>query len=962
MRNRRIAIIFVVTAALVTISIVQLKIQQLLKILFVGGLANMISYYFYGSLLQRRIKIFVVAITVFVDYRIARKYDKWLLTSQRKKDAMWERAHERNAKRVYRAIVSLEGLWVKAGQYLSTRADVLPEPYIRRLKLLQDTLPPRPLSEVFAAYVAAARASCQHPRCMQVYATVESELGRKIAQVHRATLQDGTDVVVKVQHTGVKQRILQQDLANLGTIVEWVAWAEPEYNFRPVLDEWASEVPKELNFVTEAENTRAVAANLDYSSSSSTKKADAFTRVDVLLPSVLQRVLVMTYMDGVRLGDIAGLDGLGVDKHELVESITRAYAHQIYVDAFFNADPHPEMGLRLRMDMPDDAMAVTSFFFRRAAPPKESIELEEQAKEESGEKSLRRNPVDAFPGELVFFMRVLNLLRGVSSMLGARVAYLDVMRPFAEAILSRHVAHVLADSRHLSSEGWVRDSPLLGPLDAKVRALLVDLGRRGKMLGMQWGHVHVEFTKVRTHASGYTFTRACVRAQQVAHVLTHTAGLENALAAELLPQPMKMCNWADMLARLAAATPASAPGEKEAYHYLTFGWLTGGIVEGATGQPFQQVLQEAFIRPLGVDGEFYIGIPSGVESRLATLALDRKEPAALPQGQEQGQAQQLQQGAAARAQQQQHHHTPSTIQDDSASTLPLIFNALFIRRAVIPAANGHFSARALARFYAALGAGGAIPSLPSSSDPPLGSTGRQKQEEDERRKREDEEHAEKQRQKKDRWKVWKRIGPGGSSRTGPSPGGSPATADPQGRTTKPRRDVASPSSAPGSDASRALLDGYVATPGARDPAATAGGGSLFPGSPNPAPGSPHIIDEFVGEGEFQHLCMPGDKFGLGFLKFPSSEQPPRKGESSLSPSPSPSSLTLTPLPSPPSASRRWPAFGHTGMGGSVGFTDPEHGFAIAVTLNQLSAENEAAAAVVRLVCTELGVPVPARYE
>jgi len=62
---------------------------------------------------------------------------------------MWEKAHERNAKRVLNLIIEMEGLWVKLGQYMSTRADVLPAAYIRLLKQLQDSLPPRPLEEVF---------------------------------------------------------------------------------------------------------------------------------------------------------------------------------------------------------------------------------------------------------------------------------------------------------------------------------------------------------------------------------------------------------------------------------------------------------------------------------------------------------------------------------------------------------------------------------------------------------------------------------------------------------------------------------------------------------------------------------------------------------------------------------------------------------------------------------------------
>lgn len=72
--------------------------------------------------------------------------EKW--TSKSKIAVLWQKAHERNAKRVLNLMIELEGLWVKFGQYLSTRADVLPEAYIYLLKQLQDSLPPRPLEEV----------------------------------------------------------------------------------------------------------------------------------------------------------------------------------------------------------------------------------------------------------------------------------------------------------------------------------------------------------------------------------------------------------------------------------------------------------------------------------------------------------------------------------------------------------------------------------------------------------------------------------------------------------------------------------------------------------------------------------------------------------------------------------------------------------------------------------------------
>ncbi|GAA0186262.1 ATP-binding cassette [Lithospermum erythrorhizon] len=494
-----------------------------------------------GNIYRRRIRVFTLAVLIYLDYKATQQREKWI--SKNKQDALWKKAHERNAKRVLKAMVELEGLWVKLGQYLSTRADVLPQAYINLLRQLQDSLPPRPLQEVFW--------------------TVQKELGKSvdelflkfdntplatasIAQVHRATLIDGKEVVVKVQHDGIKDIILE-DLKNAKLIVDWIAWAEPQYNFNPMIDEWCKEAPKELDFNTEADNTRKVARNLGCDKTFNELKP--LNTVDVLIPEVIQstkKVLILEYMDGVRLNDLDALEGLGVDKQKIVEEITRAYAHQIYVDGFFNGDPHPgnflvskdpphqpilldfgltkslsssmknsiakmflasaegdyvallsslaEMGLKLRLDMPEQAMEVTNVFFRSSTPANEASEnmkilVEQRSKNmkkmqekmKLGEKEVKRfNPVDAFPGDIVIFTRVINLLRGLSSTMNTRVVYIDVMRPFAESALQ---SNMIKDPT--MSANWIHDSPILSDVEAKLRLLLLELANAGKILGIQ---------------------------------------------------------------------------------------------------------------------------------------------------------------------------------------------------------------------------------------------------------------------------------------------------------------------------------------------------------------------------------------------------------------------------------------------------------------------------------------------
>ncbi|CAI0438797.1 unnamed protein product [Linum tenue] len=339
---------------------------------------KMLPFIRWANIYLRRLRVFTLAILIYLDYKTLQQREKW--TRPSKRAALWDKAHERNARRLLNAMIELEGLWVKFGQYLSTRADVLPRAYISLLKQLQDALPPRSLQEI--------------------HATIKKELGRatddlfsyfdetplataSIAQVHRATLISGRKVVVKVQHRGIKTVILE-DLKNAKAIIDWIAWAEPQYNFNPVIDEWCREAPKELDFNHEAENTKTVAKNLGCKKKDDNKKQDS--KVDVLIPEVIEvvlyvsltamgsfaldviviscylkevdimnlkslscffdcqsseRVLVLEYMDGIRLNDHVALEAAGVTKQRIVEEITRAYAHQIYIDGMFNGDPHP---------------------------------------------------------------------------------------------------------------------------------------------------------------------------------------------------------------------------------------------------------------------------------------------------------------------------------------------------------------------------------------------------------------------------------------------------------------------------------------------------------------------------------------------------------------------------------------------------------------------------------------------
>ncbi|EPS65049.1 hypothetical protein M569_09728, partial [Genlisea aurea] len=711
----------------------------------------------WGSIFQRRIRIFTIAIVMFTEYKVLQLRERW--TKRPKMFELWKKAHERNAKRILDLIVQLEGLWVKLGQYLSTRVDVLPPAYIQLLKQLEDSLPPRPLEEAISLFwKAQINDDCfilMALQCSftQVRKTISREFGKTVeelflnferiplttaadAQVHRATLSDGLEVVVKVQHEGIKEIILE-DLKILKSVVYWVAWAEPKYDFNPIIDEWCKEAPKELDFNHEAENKRAVCKNHGWKSSFGDSNT---SRVDVLIPEPImstKKVLILEYMDGISLTDTESLEAFGIDKQKVLKEITRAYAHQIFVDGFFSGDPKPgnflvskvsphrpilldfglkrslslsekqalakiflasaegdhvgllssfaEMGHKPRLNIPDQMLEISTSFFLNSAAAEEAHRLVEayaelrnknlkvfQEKSKHNEKEVGRfDPVDAFPSDIITFSRVVHLLRGLSSTMGAPLLFIDVMTPFAESVLQWYVFPLFSVKFFLLiyrsdpcfspfNTSWMSGTPSLSNVEEKLRKLLIELGNAGEVLGIQVcaykdGEVIIDtvagvlgkhdprpvqpdslfplFSVSKGIAAGmvhWLVDKGVLNLEdnvgdiwpqfrcngkdqiKVHHVLNHTSGLHNALGNALDGDAQLMMDWEECLNRIASYTPETEPGREQLYHFVSFGWLCGGIIEHGSKKQFQKVLEEAFVHPLNIDGELYIGIPPGL--------------------------------------------------------------------------------------------------------------------------------------------------------------------------------------------------------------------------------------------------------------------------------------------------------------------------------------------------------------
>lgn len=169
----------------------------------------------------------------------------------------------------------------------------------------------------------------------------------------------------------------------------------------------------------------------------------------------------------------------------------------------------------------------------------------------------------------------------------------------------------------------------------------------------------------------------------VAQAMSHQAGLHAAPPKEVV------LDWDSAINFIAQGTPAWEPGTATGYHAITYAWVVGGIVQGASGRHIKDVIQEEIARPLGVEGEMYVGIPEGLENRLASLQTPPPPDPGVPNP---------------LALLPKDHDFFKAMPPDSG----INFNDMEVRKACIPSANGHFNARSLARMYAALANGGQI--------------------------------------------------------------------------------------------------------------------------------------------------------------------------------------------------------------------------------------------------------------
>lgn len=258
--------------------------------------------------------------------------DRYLPRRKRRESSSPEMQPLTRYERVRMAFEELGPSFVKLGQFLSTRPDIVPDPMIREFVKLQDTVKPFPAE--------------------QVREIVEMELGKKtetlfasfewtphasasIAQVHRAVSPSGQELAVKVQRPGIRRQVevdieIMRNLAGLlENLIEGASLFEPAR----MVDEFARVIRREMDFATEAANMNRFRRQFE---------GDKRIRVpEVVRKLTTTRVLTMDYIHGIKIAAPEDMRAANLDPELLARLGTQLVLEQIFTHGFFHADPHP---------------------------------------------------------------------------------------------------------------------------------------------------------------------------------------------------------------------------------------------------------------------------------------------------------------------------------------------------------------------------------------------------------------------------------------------------------------------------------------------------------------------------------------------------------------------------------------------------------------------------------------------
>src|SRR5271154_1146762 len=425
-----------------------------------------------------------LAAYVYAGYKATQLWTRFISDSN--KPELYRRQDLRAAQALNRTALRLEGLLIKACQFIATRADGLPGRWGSTLPGLHDRDPPRPFAMTREQIERELGKSLE-----AVYAEFDPVpiASASLAQVHSARLHDGRRCAVKVQYPGI-DGIVRADLRNLTLVLRWLALLERDFDYRVLMREALKYVPMELDFIHEADNSATMRANF---------AADPFVLVpEVYREFTTRRVLTMELVEGVKVTDVEGLERAGIDKHVVAQKLIEIFCDQVLRDGFFHADPHPgniliqpgpkivlldfglakdfpptfrdgivrltfsiltsnrdgiiaafkELGFRTRNGNPDTLLAFADLFLGNTIKSKKAYadkELIDKFNEELP-RAIRANPIVEVPADVLLVGRMMGLMSALGKSFNSQVNLLTTIMPYAQRLMMSQPQPTPADT------------------------------------------------------------------------------------------------------------------------------------------------------------------------------------------------------------------------------------------------------------------------------------------------------------------------------------------------------------------------------------------------------------------------------------------------------------------------------------------------------------------------------------
>ena len=273
----------------------------------------------------RTLQIFIKLVPSIFALRRDRK--KWIHQEGNEIDLEQFR---KNARKVLNTFISLGPVYIKLGQWLSSRADILPQPYLQELAKLQDSVPAAPFEQVKTIIEKDLGPIDEKfdeidPNCIS---------GASLGQVYRGSIS-GQQIAIKVKRPGI-EKVVAQDLKVLKKILPLaLRFVDPNlrYSAKAMLSQFIETIHEEMDYTIESENLKKIKKDMEGSNK-------------VVVPSVFddfssKNVLTMEYLPGIKITNVQALDEKGIDREQLVIDVHKVFFTMLLKHSIFHADPHP---------------------------------------------------------------------------------------------------------------------------------------------------------------------------------------------------------------------------------------------------------------------------------------------------------------------------------------------------------------------------------------------------------------------------------------------------------------------------------------------------------------------------------------------------------------------------------------------------------------------------------------------